>query len=554
MPTGEANDNELVGRLLGGRYRVTSVIGRGGMGVVARALDELLGREVAVKILRAYTDAGAPELADLRTRMQREARAAARIRHTGVVTVHDVTEDQGLPVIVMELVDGPSLDDVLSARGPLDPREVAAIGAELMRALDAAHRAGVLHRDVKPGNVLLERGGRVVLTDFGIATMDTADDEAASKLTRSGQIIGSLDYLPPERAQGQEPGPPADIWSLGMTLFAAVEGTVAFRRTSAWSTLSAIVGEPLPEPRRAGPLMPVLRALMAKDPAQRPTAARAGAMLDEVAAGRPAHPGPAAPNPPAAAPPPAAATAPTTGSFGPPPVLADPHPRPYAPPHPRPTYAQPPYAQPSPPQPPSPQPSYAQPSNAQSSNSGRARRRTRTVTLVAAVAVLGVGGVAYALSGGHAGGRGDAGAAGGSSPTTGRPDAGTVSDGAATPSASPSRSPKKKPSASASPRRTPSAATAKPGPASTACGGWSHKDPTPGSYGYAARDLHLETGPYERCSDGSLAKSGTKLRYHCYVVNADGDKWTYVRVDGGAAAGWVSDAGLTRQKGPSSPC
>ncbi|WP_234104671.1 serine/threonine-protein kinase, partial [Streptomyces venezuelae] len=266
-----ANGTELVGTTLGGRYRVTATIGRGGMGVVARAVDQVLNREVAVKVLRAYSDASAEELAALRVRMRREAQAAARIRHGGVVTVHDVVEERGLPVIVMELVDGPSLDQVLTERGPLDPREVAAIGAELMDALDAAHRAGVLHRDVKPGNVLLERGGRggtgwgrVVLTDFGIASMDAAGDEAVAKLTQSGQIVGSLDYLPPERAQGQQPGAASDIWALGMTLYAAVEGASAFRRTSVWSTLAAIVGEPLPEPRRAGPLAPVLRALMAK--------------------------------------------------------------------------------------------------------------------------------------------------------------------------------------------------------------------------------------------------------------------------------------------------
>ncbi|KJY24822.1 serine/threonine protein phosphatase, partial [Streptomyces sp. NRRL S-444] len=231
-------------------------------------------------------------------RMEREAQAAARIRHTGVVTVHDVTQEQGLPVIVMELVDGPSLDDVVAQRGALDPYEAAAIGAQLMDALDAAHRAGVLHRDVKPGNVLLERGGRVVLTDFGIATMDASDDAAMAKLTRSGQLVGSLDYLPPERAQGREPGPASDIWSLGMTLYAAVEGVWPFRRTSVWSTLAAIVAEPLPEPRRAGPLAPVLMALMAKDPASRPTADQARAMLERVAAGEagahPAQPGPAA--------------------------------------------------------------------------------------------------------------------------------------------------------------------------------------------------------------------------------------------------------------------
>ncbi|MFB7371319.1 protein kinase [Streptomyces sp. NPDC056222] len=302
-----ANGAELVGEVLGGRYRVTATIGRGGMGVVARAVDQLLNREVAVKVLRAYTDASAAELADLRERMQREAQAAARIRHSGVVTVHDVVEERGLPVIVMELVDGSSLDDVLTQRGPLDPRDVAAIGAKLMDALDAAHRAGVLHRDVKPGNVLLERAersetgvppaggggwGRVVLTDFGIATMETSGDDAMAKLTQSGQLVGSLDYLPPERAQGQDPGPASDIWSLGMTLYAAVEGTSPFRRTSAWSTLSAIVTEPLPEPVRAGPLAPVLRALMAKEPHRRPDAGQARAMLEAIAAGGGMDPAP----------------------------------------------------------------------------------------------------------------------------------------------------------------------------------------------------------------------------------------------------------------------
>ncbi|MCX4669558.1 protein kinase [Streptomyces sp. NBC_01381] len=287
MTAGESNGGELVGKVLGGRYRVTSTIGRGGMGVVARAVDQLLNREVAVKILRAFTDASAGDLADLRVRMQREAQAAARIRHSGVVTVHDVTEQDGLPVIVMELVDGQSLDDVLAERGAIEPHEAAAIGAKLMDALDAAHQAGVLHRDVKPGNVLLERGGRVVLTDFGIASMEAGDFDsgALDKLTRSGQLVGSLDFLPPERAQGREPGPASDIWSLGMTLYAAVEGTSPFRRTSVWSTLAAIVTEPLPEPQRAGVLTPVLRALMAKDPESRPAAAQAREMLERVAAG-----------------------------------------------------------------------------------------------------------------------------------------------------------------------------------------------------------------------------------------------------------------------------
>ncbi|MFD3478464.1 protein kinase [Streptomyces sp. NPDC058695] len=273
------------GRLLAGRYRVRGQLGRGGMGVVWRAVDEVLGREVALKELRTYLDAAGSELADLGVRMQREARAAARVRHPGVVAVHDVTEVDGRPLIVMELVDGPSLDDVLRDQGPLDPREAAAIGAKVMDALEAAHRAGVLHRDVKPGNILLDRSGRVVLTDFGIATMDDPGDGSATHLTRSGELVGSLDYLAPERAQGQDPGPASDVWALGATLYAAVEGASPFRRTSTWSTLNAIVVEPLPGPRRAGHhLTPVLQQLMAKDPQTRPDAGRARDLLEAVAA------------------------------------------------------------------------------------------------------------------------------------------------------------------------------------------------------------------------------------------------------------------------------
>ncbi len=278
-----ADGTTETGRLLAGRYRVVDRLGRGGMGVVWRAVDEVLGREVAVKELRTFTDAGAPELADLRLRMQREARAAARIRHRGVVAVHDVTEIDGRPLIVMELVDGRSLDDILSERGTLDPHEAAGIGAQVMDALAAAHNVGVLHRDVKPGNILLETSGRVVLTDFGIATMENPGDGSATHLTRSGELVGSLDYLAPERAQGNAPGPASDIWALGATLYAAVEGTSPFRRTSTWSTLTAIVAEPLPEPRNAGALGPVLRQLMAKAPEERPDAETARGLLESVA-------------------------------------------------------------------------------------------------------------------------------------------------------------------------------------------------------------------------------------------------------------------------------
>ncbi|WP_105969324.1 serine/threonine-protein kinase [Streptomyces geranii] len=282
---GERKDG--TGRLLAGRYRVVGQLGRGGMGIVWRAVDEVLGREVAVKELRTFTDAAAPELAALRLRMKREARAAARIRHTGVVAVHDVAEVDGRPLIVMELVEGRSLDAVLAERGTLDPREAARIGAQVMDALAAAHRVGVLHRDVKPGNILLEASGRVVLTDFGIARMEDPGDGSDTNLTRSGELVGSLDYLAPERAQGNNPVPASDIWALGATLYAAVEGASPFRRTSTWSTLTAIVAEPLPDCRQAGALGPVLRLLMDKQPEERPDAATARGLLETVATSEP---------------------------------------------------------------------------------------------------------------------------------------------------------------------------------------------------------------------------------------------------------------------------
>ncbi|MER6671687.1 protein kinase [Streptomyces sp. NPDC000983] len=283
MSSGEYGQTDGNGRLLAGRYRVLAQLGRGGMGVVWRARDEVLGREVAVKELRTYIDADGPELDALRLRMQREARAAARVRHPAVVAVHDVTEVDGRPLIVMELVDGPSLDDVVRERGTVDPYEAAAIGAEVMDALAAAHRAGVLHRDVKPGNILLDRSGRVVLTDFGIATMEDPGDGSATHLTRSGELVGSLDYLAPERARGADPGPASDVWALGATLYAAVEGGAPFRRTSAFATLTAIVSDPLPDQQRTGPLGPVLGRLMEKSPEARPGAEEARELLRTVA-------------------------------------------------------------------------------------------------------------------------------------------------------------------------------------------------------------------------------------------------------------------------------
>ncbi|MFI9159878.1 serine/threonine-protein kinase [Kitasatospora aureofaciens] len=267
-------------RLLAGRYELGERLGRGGMGTVWRAWDRMLDREVAVKEL-TVNHLPEEDLQILHTRMKREASAAARIKHPGVITVHDVLEQDGRPWIVMELVDGRSLADVISQDGTLPPRAAAEVGSQVLAALHRGHQLGVLHRDVKPANVLLERGtGRVVLLDFGIAKY-----EGSTELTRPGDLVGSPDYLAPERAQGERPGPASDLWGLGATLYAAVEGQSPFRRDSPITTLAAVVDEPLPESRRAGPLGPVLAALMAKDPADRPTADEAARMLAEVQAG-----------------------------------------------------------------------------------------------------------------------------------------------------------------------------------------------------------------------------------------------------------------------------
>ncbi|MFD5561781.1 protein kinase domain-containing protein [Kitasatospora griseola] len=272
--------DQSTGRLLAGRYALGERLGRGGMGTVWRARDEMLDREVAVKEL-TVSHLSEEDLEILQSRMKREARAAARIKHPGVITIHDVLEQDGRPWIVMELVDGRALSEVISQDGTLTPREAADVGLQVLAALHRGHQLGVLHRDVKPANVLLEHGsGRVVLLDFGIAKF-----EGAMEITRPGDLVGSPDYLAPERAQGQRPGPASDLWALGATLFHAVEGQSPFRRDSPLGTLTAVVDEPLPESRRAAALGPVLAALMAKDPADRPGADEAARMLREVAAG-----------------------------------------------------------------------------------------------------------------------------------------------------------------------------------------------------------------------------------------------------------------------------
>ncbi|MFI1065600.1 MULTISPECIES: protein kinase domain-containing protein [Streptomyces] len=274
------SDQSNSDRVISGRYRLLEPIGRGGMGTVWRARDEVLAREVAVKEVRAPAGLEPAELERLYRRLEREAWAAARVSHRGVVTVYDVASEDGRPWIVMELVRGLSLADVLEAEGPMTPQRAAHVGEQVLAALRSAHDSGVLHRDVKPGNVLIANDGRVVLGDFGIATL-----EGSSAITMPGELVGSPEFLAPERALGRDPGPASDLWALGVMLYAAVEGVSPFRQATPLDTLRAVVDAELPPPRRAGALEPVLEGLLRKDPAERLPAAEAARMLRVVGAG-----------------------------------------------------------------------------------------------------------------------------------------------------------------------------------------------------------------------------------------------------------------------------
>jgi eukaryotic-like serine/threonine-protein kinase len=287
-------DNRRADRVVAGRYALTDVLGRGGMGTVWLATDRVLERQVALKEVTFSVELSDEERGILRERTMREARAAARLDHPCVTRVYDVVEEEGKPWLVMEHVSSRSLQEILESEGPLSPAAVATIGLDLLAALDAAHDAAIVHRDVKPSNVLVDRDGHACLTDFGIAT--TTGD---SSLTTRGALIGSPSYMAPERANGEEPRPPVDLWSLGATLYAAVEGRPPFDKGEPVATLLSVVSED-PEPMlRAGPLEPVLRGLLTKDPVHRSTASQAARQLSAL------HSSPAPP-----APPPAAAPAP----------------------------------------------------------------------------------------------------------------------------------------------------------------------------------------------------------------------------------------------------
>ncbi|MER5215084.1 serine/threonine-protein kinase [Streptomyces sp. NPDC002838] len=285
QPQSQPEQDPGTGRLIAGRYRLLAKLGHGGMGTVWRAKDETVDREVAVKEPRVPDHLPERERSNAFERMRREARAAARLDHPAVVNVHDVAVVDGQPWIVMELVQGRSLGDALQ-EGTLGAREAARIGLEVLGALEAAHAAGILHRDVKPDNVLLGRHDRVVLTDFGIAQI-----EGETNLTDTGGFVGSPEYIAPERVLGQRPGPASDLWSLGVVLYAATEGVSPFRRSNTPATLQSVLNAtPAPPAAAQGPLAEAINGLLQKDPARRPNAAQVRALLERTA------------NPPAPAP------------------------------------------------------------------------------------------------------------------------------------------------------------------------------------------------------------------------------------------------------------
>ncbi|GGP08017.1 protein kinase [Nonomuraea glycinis] len=256
------SDRKPDGRRIAGRYQLQEPIGKGGMGIVWRAHDELLDRTVAVKEVR-YAAALGDEVQLLNRRTMREARAAARFEHPNVIVVHDVIEEDDRPWIVMQLVESRSLGTVIKQDGPLPPRKVAKIGLAVLDALQRAHESGVLHRDVKPENVLLADDGRVVLTDFGIATLETE-----TQLTVTG-LAGTPAFIAPERLKGLPARRESDLWSLGATLYTAVEGRSPHERGMALATMHAVLTDEPDPATHAGPLASVIAGLLAKEPVQR---------------------------------------------------------------------------------------------------------------------------------------------------------------------------------------------------------------------------------------------------------------------------------------------
>jgi len=274
--------NRLAHQIVADRYELLETVGRGGFGVVWRACDTLLQRHVAVKEVHIPGFLNEEDRADLREKVLKEARAAARLDHPNAVTVFDVIDDDGNPVIVMELVDAPNLSELVAERGPLEPAEAARIGLEVLGVLAAAHERGIVHRDVKPGNVMVSDSGRVRLGDFGVAAI--LDDPT---VTSSGAVTGSPAYMAPEQATNKGAQAESDLWSLGATMYFAVEGRPPFDKGAALPTLTSIVQDPPRRAERAGPLGPVLDALLVKDPRARLSAAALHDRLAQIATAEP---------------------------------------------------------------------------------------------------------------------------------------------------------------------------------------------------------------------------------------------------------------------------
>ena len=267
------------GRRVANRYELTDELGHGGMGVVWRATDTLLGRQVALKEVDLPRGVEAAGRESLRARVSREARAAARLSHPGVVTVYDIAHDGEQDFIVMELVSAPTLEELVRTGGPLAPQRAARLGLGLLDALEAAHRAGIVHRDLKPKNVMVREDGATKLADFGIASV-----QGDPRLTATGLVVGSPAYMAPEQVEAQAVSPATDLWALGATLWFAVEGQPPFGGGE-FQTLSAIVNGQPRRPERLGPLTPVLARLLVKDPAARATPAQLRPLLRQVAEG-----------------------------------------------------------------------------------------------------------------------------------------------------------------------------------------------------------------------------------------------------------------------------
>jgi serine/threonine protein kinase len=284
------------GRLVAGRYRVQRRIGSGAMGVVWECVDERLHRTVAVKQLLLQPGLDPGEAEEARQRAMREGRIAARLQHQHAISVYDVAEDEGQPVLVMEYLPSTSLASMMSEHGPLPPREVARVGAQVAAALGAAHAAGVVHRDIKPGNILLGDNGTVKITDFGISRA-----QGDVQVTKTGMLAGTPAYLSPDVAMGQEPTPASDVFSLGATLYAAVEGRPPFGlNENTLALLHAVAAGRVDPPQQAGPLGNPLMAMMQARVEDRPDMAQVREMLQAVADGEavtsiPSTPAPIAP-------------------------------------------------------------------------------------------------------------------------------------------------------------------------------------------------------------------------------------------------------------------